>query len=502
MKLFKVLGVIAGAAVAVVAAPIVLPVAAAAGGIAAATAATAGGMAAAAAATATAAAATAGTALASTAIGSAVVAGATTVGSGVAAVGTAVASTAIGSSVVTGASTIGATAVAAGSAVAGATTVAVGTVTTTAAAIGTAVSSTSIGGAVVSAVTSVGTTIAGSSVISSVGVAGATVSGAIGASLTYSGLTVVEGITNNIEANALIVEAEGVFATQEKELKRAQRSCKNNLERFNYFKMDVYSNEISRGIGLISRIKQPTLSEIEILDIPPDMFFSALEIQETEKTVLTVREALSILASGTKVGIGTTLGTLSLVSQFGVASTGTAISSLSGIAASNATIACLGGGAVAAGGGGIALGSAVLGGLAIAPLSIVSSWKFAKNAQENLTEATRIYASICQEAEKGKALVAFINHGINPRIIEVEETLKKMVAFYNESILIDLEDVCNRKSNMDGTVNFKTCSKRDQETIKLAILTTKKIKDLIALKLFDDMGNIRSEVDEHIKFNN
>ncbi|GAB3190270.1 hypothetical protein [Nesterenkonia suensis] len=49
-----------------------------------------------------------------------------------------------------------------------------------------------------------------------------------------------------------------------------------------------------------------------------------------------------------------------VVTTFGTASTGTAISTLSGAAASNAALAWLGGGAVAAGGGGTAAGSAVL----------------------------------------------------------------------------------------------------------------------------------------------
>lgn len=53
--------------------------------------------------------------------------------------------------------------------------------------------------------------------------------------------------------------------------------------------------------------------------------------------------------------------TTSAVMAFGAASTGTAISSLSGAAATNATLAWLGGGSLAAGGGGMAAGTAVLG---------------------------------------------------------------------------------------------------------------------------------------------
>lgn len=52
-----------------------------------------------------------------------------------------------------------------------------------------------------------------------------------------------------------------------------------------------------------------------------------------------------------------------LATRIGVASTGAAISGLSGAAARNATLAWLGGGSLAAGGGGMALGSTVLTGL-------------------------------------------------------------------------------------------------------------------------------------------
>ena len=50
-----------------------------------------------------------------------------------------------------------------------------------------------------------------------------------------------------------------------------------------------------------------------------------------------------------------------LVASLGTASTGTAISTLSGAAATKATLAWLGGGAIAAGGLGIAGGAVVLG---------------------------------------------------------------------------------------------------------------------------------------------
>jgi len=60
---------------------------------------------------------------------------------------------------------------------------------------------------------------------------------------------------------------------------------------------------------------------------------------------------------------------------------------LSGIAAKNATLAWLGGGALAAGGKGIAGGLAVLGGIQLAPVFAVSGFVFASKARQNLENA-------------------------------------------------------------------------------------------------------------------
>ena len=66
-------------------------------------------------------------------------------------------------------------------------------------------------------------------------------------------------------------------------------------------------------------------------------------------------------AVGTAGGFAAAGATTSAVMALGTASTGTAIASLSGAAATNATLAALGGGAITAGGGGMVLGSTILG---------------------------------------------------------------------------------------------------------------------------------------------
>lgn len=105
-------------------------------------------------------------------------------------------------------------------------------------------------------------------------------------------------------------------------------------------------------------------------------------------------EALKATVAGSALGVAGACAasgaTASAVSMFGVASTGTAISGLSGAAATNATLAALGGGSLAAGGGGIALGSAVLSGATLGIGLMVGGFAIShvgNKAKENVNKA-------------------------------------------------------------------------------------------------------------------
>ncbi len=93
-------------------------------------------------------------------------------------------------------------------------------------------------------------------------------------------------------------------------------------------------------------------------------------------------------ASGALSGAAAGVGAWTLVSAVGVASTGTAISTLSGAAATSATMAWFGGGALAAGGGGMVAGTLVLTGVAVIPALTVGvfSWHVRKKLEEVSTE--------------------------------------------------------------------------------------------------------------------
>lgn len=89
------------------------------------------------------------------------------------------------------------------------------------------------------------------------------------------------------------------------------------------------------------------------------------EIKEAEKQAKAAEGGSGAGATLSALGIAVaTMGptaAMGVATTFGVASTGTAISALSGAAANSAALAWLGGGALAAGGGGMSVGTAFLG---------------------------------------------------------------------------------------------------------------------------------------------
>lgn len=85
--------------------------------------------------------------------------------------------------------------------------------------------------------------------------------------------------------------------------------------------------------------------------------FADRELQEARKAAT---GAGAGLAAGASVAFMAPTAAMWVATTFGTASTGTAISTLSGAAATNAALAWLGGGTLAAGGGGMAAGNALL----------------------------------------------------------------------------------------------------------------------------------------------
>ena len=158
--------------------------------------------------------------------------------------------------------------------------------------------------------------------------------------------------------------------------------------------------------------------------------------QQAEKIEKDYKEAAMKNAgagvAGAGVGIAVvTMGptvAMGVATTFGVASTGTAISALSGAAATNAALAWLGGGALAAGGGGMAAGNAFLAlagpiGWAIAGVALLTSGIFFWKTKSDQKHIEDVFTLISERDVKSYNL-AIVE--LNERITRIDDESQKL----------------------------------------------------------------------------
>ncbi|WP_207714004.1 hypothetical protein [Scytonema sp. UIC 10036] len=160
--------------------------------------------------------------------------------------------------------------------------------------------------------------------------------------------------------------------------KRAQESLRYAIEEYEssckYLQNaaeSLYQTRVTRGRLVIqlceNYINTLKKSPIELIQAVERLKFQIKEITGTDLELTNVDPSItagSTAGAGVMAGVGVAsfgpTAAMAFATTFGTASTGTAISALSGAAATNAALAWLGGGAVVAGGGGMAAGNALL----------------------------------------------------------------------------------------------------------------------------------------------
>jgi hypothetical protein len=210
-------------------------------------------------------------------------------------------------------------------------------------------------------------------------------------------------------------------------------------------------------------------------------------VKQLESIDLSAKEAFKTTATAGGLAAAAVAGVPSLVtgtvSTLATASTGTAISSLSGAAATNATLAWLGGGSLASGGLGVAGGQAILtaitgasaGLVALAATGIVAGMYYSKK----LTAAETFYSNVIDFRENAKCGWALMDE-----IIERAKELQNVTQNLRERIhyqLALLEPLIYDFVN-DDTYYV--------ETFQQTALLVKTMSELSQIPVLDERGDI------------
>lgn len=168
--------------------------------------------------------------------------------------------------------------------------------------------------------------------------------------------------------------------------------------------------ELAESVSGAPEPERPSEEEIESTGETP----TAIRIEAMSAGIANaIRGAAAGGAAGAAVGGAAAYGAFTAAALFGTASTGTAISTLSGVAATNATLAFLGGGTLAAGGAGMAGGTLLLTGMVAAPAAALAAAGFyvlrqrrTKKEEERLrTEVETAEAALDQSQQGFDAMI-------------------------------------------------------------------------------------------------
>ena len=266
-----------------------------------------------------------------------------------------------------------------------------------------------------------------------IGIAAATGGLGLGKSIK-AGVDASQAKKINKTANELVEESTEL-------LNKQRTSCGNSLSHLGEEKLFVLNNSITQFLDAFTQIKNVDFTESDGLEELGKLHIDKAEFDELQEMVNFAGSFAGGAAAGTAGGALVAFGAYGAAQTLAVASTGTAISALSGAAATNATLAFFGGGSLATGGLGMAGGAAVLGGLVAGPALMVLGFvagaaakKGLEKAQTNQAEAMQIAAELdagslqCETIRRRTYmfynLLARLDSYFLPLIYKMEDILK------------------------------------------------------------------------------
>ena len=301
----------------------------------------------------------------------------------------------------------------------------------------------------------------------------------------------VKAVMDNNEAGDLNDSAQDKVKRCERELEKARQHCQQSLTTLGEKKAHALENNIQNFLETFRQIKN--------VDFVHDGDLGNLHLRDFDmETLDEMTEAVNfIISSGLGVGGGAVggaaaaFGAYSGTMALAAASTGTAISSLSGAAATNATLAWLGGGTLASGGMGVAGGTLALGAIAAGPALLIAGWYMGSKAEANLDNARSNMAQAEKFEADANAAIALTN-GIASAAQQVHEVLS-VVCKTSRRQLSKLKTAMETQGLDYAQYNLEA-KELVMRNVKLAQL----IKAVVDTPILDEEGNLLGDAEANI----
>ncbi|MBP2242955.1 hypothetical protein J2Z40_003537 [Cytobacillus eiseniae] len=296
-------------------------------------------------------------------------------------------------------------------------------------------------------------------------------------------------------AKSLNQTSQDIAKESEEFIDMAREKTNEAITELGQEKIRILSTSINEFVQSFEKIKNINLKNSEGIDElknfnPTSESFKQLKEASFEAKKVAIN-GLAAVGSGALLAYGTYSVVMSgLGGLIVTATTGTALGTLSGVAATNATLAWLGGGALSAGGLGMAGGMAVLGGLVAGPALAIGGAIFASQAKTALNDAYGNYDK-AKVFKKQARNIGIALKGIFTRANQLTELLQKLDVFFVYQVKL-LEEIIESKG-----VNWESYSKSEQQEIYKCVQLAQAIKVILDTSLLKQEGEL-DEMSEQV----
>lgn len=294
------------------------------------------------------------------------------------------------------------------------------------------------------------------------------------------------------DANEINTSAQGMVTRARNLVDNKKARTHDIIEDYGSRKLRAFTGPIEDFIDSFGKLRNVEIinsPELEKLKISSFTQGSFKEFEHDHN--LLVSSGLGVgagLTGGAAAAFGAYGGTMALAS----AGTGTAISTLSGAAATNATLAWLGGGTLAAGGAGMAGGMMVLGGLVAGPALAIFGTVLGSKAEKALADAksnmetAKTYRDEAQLTAEKLDAIAEVTSLANTIFSKLTARLRRHNASLKDIIESSGTDY-GRFTEDERAIVFKT--------VKFAQL----VKAMIDTPILDEEGNLLLSTEKKVR---
>ena len=312
----------------------------------------------------------------------------------------------------------------------------------------------------------------------------------IGIGLGTAALGIGKGVKAGIDqkdANNTNAHAQSIVDDATKKAETSRKNSSKAIEDLGRKKIWVLDNSVETFIHLFEQLHNVELGASSGMD--------ELKKFRIDKQAFGELKQMSAMASSIAGGLvgGAAAGALAAIGAYGgamtlgaCATTGTAIASLSGAAATNATLAFLGGGALSVGGLGMAGGTMVLGGLVAGPALAVMGFIIGAKASANKNAAYSNLVKAKEYTEEVKT-VQVLCKAIRMRANMFERLLIKLDAVF-EPLTDSLAQII-QKSGTD----FCRYSDEEKAAVAANLSLAKAIKAVLDTPILTEDGLLTEE---------